>query len=128
MPLARRARCGSCGGARYVRIELVFDDSCPNVDAARANLSAALRALGIAWAWQEWRRDDHAAPAHARRAGSPAILVNGVDVEGHENAGDACCRVHVGADGRRTDAPPVETILAALRRAGLDLGGSSAPR
>lgn len=98
-------------------IELVWDDDCPNVDTARANLREAMARLGAAPSWREWRRDDPAAPEHARRAGSPAILVDGRDVEGHVNDGQACCRIYVGKDGRRSGAPPIDTILAALRRA-----------
>ena len=98
-------------------IELVWDADCPNVDAARANLAEALRAVGAAESWQEWRRDDPAAPERARRAGSPAILVDGHDVEGLENEGDACCRIYVGDDGSRSGAPRVASIVKALRRA-----------
>jgi len=98
------------------RIELAWDDDCPNVGAARENLAAALAQLGLPQVWQEWRRDDPAAPEHARRAGSPAILTDGRDVEDHESAGLACCRVYVGADGRRSGAPPVDAIVRALRR------------
>jgi mercuric ion transport protein len=97
-------------------VELVWDDDCPNVDAARANLREALQRLGTAPGWTEWRRDDPAAPEHARRAGSPAILVDGLDVEGHQNDGEACCRLYVGVDGKRAGAPRVETIVNALRR------------
>lgn len=103
-------------------IELVWDDDCPNVDAARANLAEALRVLGVAPSWREWRRDDPGTPERARRAGSPAILVDGRDVEGHENEGDACCRLYVGEDGRRAGAPRVESIVNALRR--VEGGGS----
>lgn len=99
------------------RIELCWDDDCPHVDAARANLDAALRSVGVAASWREWRRGDPSAPAYASRAGSPAILVNGRDVEGEEPAGDACCRVYRGADGRRVAAPSIEVIAAAVRRA-----------
>lgn len=55
------------------RIELAWDHDCPHVEAARANLSSALRQLGMLPVWHEWRRDDPGAPEHARRAGSPAI-------------------------------------------------------
>lgn len=104
-------------------IELVWDDDCPNVDEARANLTAALGVLGIAPSWREWRREDPVVPEHARRAGSPAILIDGRDVEGHENQGAACCRLYVGADGKRAGAPGIESIVAALKRAGS--GGSN---
>lgn len=98
-------------------IELVWDADCPNVEAARLNLSEALRRLGAAASWCEWRRDDPSAPERARRAGSPAVLVDGHDVEGVETGGEACCRLYVGVDGKRAAAPSVESIVSALQRA-----------
>ena len=105
-----------------LRVELVWDDDCPHVDAARANLGAALRSIGAPASWREWRRVDPAAPKHAARAGSPAILVNGRDVEGEELGGEACCRVYRGADGHRLAAPSIEVIASALRRAQEETG------
>jgi mercuric ion transport protein len=99
-------------------IELVWDADCPNVEAARSNLAQALGVLGLPASWHEWQRDDPAAPEHARRAGSPAVLVEGQDVEGVVTGGDACCRIYVGADGKRSSAPAIESIVGALRRAG----------
>lgn len=95
-------------------IELAWDHDCPHVEAARASQSAALRQLGMLPVWREWRRDDPAAPEHAKRAGSPAILIDGRDVEDVETDGAQCCRVYVGADGRRSGAPTVESIVRAL--------------
>jgi hypothetical protein len=100
-----------------LRIELVWDDGCPHVSAARANLEASLRALGIEPEWQEWRRDDPAAPPYAAEHGSPAILLDGRDVEPHAPSASACCRVYVGPDGERLAAPSIESIVTALRRA-----------
>jgi len=99
------------------RIELAWDHDCPHVESARASLSSALRQLGMLPVWREWRRDDPAAPEHARRAGSPAILVDGRDVEDVETDGAACCRVYVDARGRRSGAPTVESIMRALAAA-----------
>jgi len=100
------------------KIELVWDDDCPHVDAARENLAAALAAIGVPAHWDEWRRDDRAAPAYASLVGSPAILIEGRDIEGQEMGSAACCRVYVGPDGRRSAAPSIATIVDALRRAG----------
>jgi hypothetical protein len=97
-------------------IELVWDEGCPNVDAARANVAAALVSVGAPAEWREWRRDDPAAPEYAARHGSPAVLVDGRDVENAE-ATAACCRVYRDERGTRTGAPSVELIVHALRRA-----------
>ncbi len=45
---------------------------------------------------------------------SPAILLDGRDVEGAELGSASCCRVYVGPDGARLAAPSVEAIAAAL--------------
>ena len=99
------------------RIELAWDHDCPHVESARASLSSALRQLGMLPVWREWRRDDPAAPEHARRAGSPAILVDGRAVGLHVLDVAACCRVYVDARGRRSGAPTVESIMRALAAA-----------
>lgn len=99
------------------RIELLWDDGCPHVNEARANLAASLRAVGIDTTWQEWRRDDPAAPPYAAEHGSPAILLDGRDVEEHEPTSAACCRLYVGPDGHRSGAPSIESIISALRTA-----------
>ena len=98
-------------------IELAWEDGCPHVDAARANLAEALAAFDGPKSWREWRRGDVTAPAYASRAGSPAIFVDGRDVEGIDAGAEACCRVYVDKDGRRAFAPAVEVIVSALRRA-----------
>ena len=106
-------------------IELVWDADCPNVDAARRNLAEALRRTGGAERWTEWRRDDVRAPSYAREAGSPAVLIDGRDVEGILTGAHACCRVYVGRDGARTPAPSVEQLVDALERASASGGSGS---
>lgn len=104
------------------RVELAWDADCPHVDAARANLTEALRSIDAEPHWIEWRRDDSAAPDYAVRAGSPAILVDGRDVEGHDAGTSACCRVYRDAQGRRAAAPSVDVIVRAVRAAMADSG------
>lgn len=95
-------------------VELIFDATCPNVDAAR---EALYEALG-AFAWVEWERADPAAPAYAKAYGSPTVLVGGRDVAGASvlDAGSGC-RVYSRATGTLSGAPSAEMILAALRHA-----------
>jgi hypothetical protein len=97
-------------------IELVWDDDCPHVDAARANVAAALADVGAAQSWREWKRGDPTAPTYIASFGSPSVLVDGRDVEEAE-AGGACCRVYRDANGQRMAAPSIERIVRALRRA-----------
>jgi hypothetical protein len=87
-------------------IDLIFFDSCPHVDAARANLRAALAAAGLAPAWHERNQTDPALASEWRRFPSPTVLVNSVDVAGPSTAsGSACCAA---------GAPTVAMIRSAL--------------
>ena len=96
-------------------IELIIDRDCPNVDGARAELRRALAGLELPLEWQEWDRESPDAPAHARKYGSPTVLVDGRDVAGDNTEGDAnCCRVYAQADGRLRGAPSADLIRAAL--------------
>jgi mercuric ion transport protein len=99
-----------------VRIELIYDRDCPNVERARANLKMALVLAGCDERWVEWDRGDAASPAYVRRHGSPTLLLDGADVGGMaEGCGGAACRVYRGGEGDLVGAPPVERIARALR-------------
>ena len=96
-------------------IELIIDRDCPNVVDARAELRRALAELELPLEWQEWDRENPDAPAHARKYGSPTVLVDGRDVAGDNTEADAnCCRVYVQTDGRFRGAPSADMIRAAL--------------
>lgn len=95
------------------RVLLVYEASCPHVDAARTNVRAALEAQGLPVDFAEQRSDAPDAPAWARALGSPSVLVDGVDVETTPGAG-GCCRVYRDASGARAAAPSIEAIARAL--------------
>jgi mercuric ion transport protein len=99
-------------------VELIFDATCPNVDAARIELRAALARAGRPMIWTEWDRGAANAPAHVRQYASPTVLVAGRDVAAGSvlDAGSGC-RVYTGARGVLVGAPSADTILAALRHA-----------
>jgi len=98
-------------------IELIIDRGCPNVEAARAELRRALSDLELPLRWQEWDRESTEAPAHARKYGSPTVLVNGRDVVGDGTEADAnSCRVYLDHDGRIRGAPSAKEIRDALIR------------
>src|SRR3546814_9339726 len=95
-------------------VELVYENTCPKVDATRGRLAQAFQAAGIVPSWSEWEVGDPQAPEHVRRFGSPTILVNGKDVvvSPNEDAG-SCCRIYA-LDGDERGVPPLDAVVAAL--------------
>jgi hypothetical protein len=91
-------------------VDFIYDDDCPNVEAARANLRAALSELSMPPSWSEHRIGDPAVPERARGFGSPTILVDGRDVVGAEPGVERCCRIYATGGG----VPSVELIVRAL--------------
>ncbi len=98
------------------QVELIFDATCPNVDAARVELRAAFARAGRPPDWIEWDRAAPDAPQYARRYASPTVLVAGQDVVNATAALDAGdgCRVYRDATGRLLPAPGAATIFVAL--------------
>lgn len=96
-------------------VELIYFEGCPNVEAARKNLEAALKGAGKNTEWQEWEQNNPAAPGYVKQYGSPTILVDGKDIAGGPD--DCCsqgnCRIY--PDG--TGIPKQEMILKALETA-----------
>lgn len=101
-----------------MRIELIYDDGCPNAAAARRNLLRALSAADLPARWAEWKRSSPDAPEYVRRFASPTVLVNGRDVaDGEPQVSASACRLYPGAGGRYEGAPGAEVILQALQEA-----------
>ncbi len=92
-------------------VDFVYDERCPNVKAARANLMRAFSAAGLAARWTEHQIGAQDAPERVGGYGSPTILVDAVDVAGLTSGAEDCCRLY-GAGG----VPAVEMIAAALER------------
>jgi len=105
--------------ANVLRVELVYDRDCPNVDRARSMLRAALGSVGAEPTWTEWDRTDPRTPRELRMLGSPTVLVNGKDVGCDDNGGaqaDAnSCRVYTDDRGCVCGAPSSGLIAKAIR-------------
>ena len=98
------------GATKRPRIDLVYFEGCPNVEAARENLGQALRSLELAGAWTEWVQGGAETPEWAASLPSPTVLVDRLDVIGSSRTtGPACA-----AEG----APSVEAIERALSEQG----------
>ena len=90
-------------------VVLLYQLSCPNVPAARANLMRAFSKAGVPASWRELDLDGSETPGDWRGFGSPTILVDGDAVGGGEPQGGATCRLYDDG-GRAVGAPSVETI------------------
>ena len=97
-----------------LRIELIFDQDCPNVPQARDVLRRAMSALSLKEEWIEWERSDVSCPSYARSLGSPSILVNGKYVSPTANNDDACCRVYP-ENIEFKGCPSLENVIEALK-------------
>lgn len=98
-----------------MQIELVYEKTCPNIEAARTQLLRAFSQAGITPRWQEWEVSSPDAPMHVHGYGSPTILVNGRDVSGDMPEGnDYCCRVYSHGEYASKGVPAADDIVDAL--------------
>lgn len=97
------------------KVELIYDNDCPNVPEARKLLLLAFNETGLQPSWREVDRQAADSPDYARKYGSPTILVNGKDVA--ENAGNdaACCRLYSHPQGT-SGIPQRKQVVAALQQ------------
>ena len=103
-----------------VRIDLVYDQTCPHVDQARAAIRDALEAFGVPCECHEWERNSGSTPAELRGLGSPSVLIDGRDVGGEEAPSPTpwnSCRIYRDESGHLSGAPSMQVILDALRDA-----------
>jgi mercuric ion transport protein len=101
-----------------VRIELIYEKTCPNIDIARNQLLRACGKVGVTPHWQEWEVSTPETPDYARRYGSPTILVNGQDVSGEPPSdNNNCCRLYDQPDGGTRGAPALVDVVRALKTA-----------
>lgn len=99
-----------------LRVELIYDPTCPNVVRARTALLEGFGAAGLQPAWTEWDRSAPESPAYVRGYGSPTILVEGRDLAGiAPGSGESSCRLYRSRSGSTQGAPPVEQVAQALR-------------
>lgn len=101
-----------------MKVELIYEQSCPNIEAARARLIKAFHHIGLPATWHEWEVSEPDTPEYARHYGSPTILVDGKDVSGNAaqpNGGNSC-RVYASDNGYEP-VPPIRQIAGALAQA-----------
>lgn len=95
-----------------MKIQLLYFQGCPNVDASRAAIREALAIEQVAAYVEQIDVEAPDAPAWVRGWGSPTILINGIDVAGQPRSeAAAACRLY--ANG----APSVDTIRERIKAA-----------
>jgi len=100
-----------------MKVELVYDKDCPNVEGARENLLRAFVRLGLPPNWTEWERNSKDSPAYARTYGSPTILINEGDCLGLDTKNDAnSCRIYSSSDGKVAGVPSIDAIALAISK------------
>ena len=98
-----------------MQVELVYEQTCPNIEAARKQLLKAFVKADLSPHWQEWEVSSADAPEHIHGYGSPTILVNGQDVSGDIDQGnDYCCRVYNHDEQSNKGIPALTDIIQAL--------------
>jgi len=99
-----------------MKIELVFETTCPNAQAVREMLQSIGAELGLQLNVTETNKDNVDAPEHVKRLSSPTILVDGQDVVQDGSEGGNACRIYRTSDNRMTGIPPREAVLDAVKK------------
>ena len=100
-----------------MNVELIYERTCPNIEAARTRLVQAFHRAHIPPNWCEWEVSQPETPEYARQYGSPTILVDGNDVSGDgDQASGNSCRLYATATGYEP-APTVKQIARTLSQA-----------
>ena len=100
-----------------MNVELIYERTCPNIEAARTRLIQAFHRARLSATWCEWEMSALETPEYARQYGSPTILIDSKDVsgDGHQ-ASSNICRLYTTAIGYE-GVPAVEQIARMLREA-----------
>lgn len=97
-----------------MEIEILHVADCPNVDAARARVLAALDLLGLIATVNEVEVTSAADACRLGMSGSPTVLVDGRDPFGGQPPSVACRLYRNGANVE--GAPSVAALVEALAR------------
>lgn len=97
-------------------VTLLYVDHCPSYSLAAERLRAAIACAGVDAPRVTWRAvHDIRSAAAAGFAGSPTLLINGVDpFPKPVSVGGLCCRLYRTEDGLN-GAPSVDQLVVALR-------------
>jgi len=101
-----------------LKIELIYDHDCPNVEIAKTHLKQALANLSKKHPWQEWDRGDPRSPSYVQQYGSPTILINGKPIgKVRDDKESRSCSIYRDTQGNILRAPSVEQIQSSISEA-----------
>lgn len=96
---------------KMLKVELIFDPDCPNVNETRKNLTLAFERLELEPIWQEL-----SAPEYVQKYGSPTILLNGKDLTpDFRELNSNSCRLYDDNKGGLQRSPSVDDICKYLK-------------
>jgi len=99
-----------------LKVELVYEKTCPNIKASRTQILQAFNKLGLDPTWTEWEVTEDDTPDYIHGYGSPTILVNGKDVADEQaDRDDMCCRVYANSDADNNGVPTIDDIMMAIK-------------
>ncbi|MEV1084719.1 thioredoxin family protein [Streptomyces sp. NPDC050211] len=100
-----------------VRLTVLAVPDCPNAPVVRERITAVLDGRAVAVEFVEV--SEEATAARWRMAGSPTLLLDGVDPIAVPDTGPSLsCRLHRHADGTTDGAPSVEDLRRMLAASG----------
>ena len=108
-----------------MKVQLLYFDGCPNLDAARSALGNALAITGVEAHVEELDVNAETTPDALREWGSPTVLIDSADVGGEEQPTGCSCRLYRSDAESTSGAPEVDRIAEALRRAYNSTGASN---
>lgn len=95
-----------------MKVELIYEKTCPNITAAREQLIKALNKTNMPLHWCEWEVSNEDTPEYARHYGSPSILINGIDSVGEQAAENPdCCRIYTDENGQASGVPSLNDLV-----------------
>jgi hypothetical protein len=100
-----------------MKVQLVTFGGCPNADATRQALRRNMSVAGLEPIFEEIDSTARETPELLRDWGSPTVLIDGVDVGGHEKPTGRSCRLYRDGVGGMHGSPPESLLLAAIRAA-----------
>lgn len=100
-----------------MKVELIYDRDCPFVAQMRTQLLKAFSKAKHPAKWTEWDRNSPDSPDHAKRYGSPTLLIDGQDIANEKPTNQNCCRLYPDESNQLQAIPALSTVVNKLKAA-----------